>query len=385
VEPDHFSSLIEALYDAALNPTDWPRAAQMFARAFDTESCAIFQLNLAQGSSGIVGITGNFDAKAISDYEAYYHQKDLVAIRMAQSGTGQAMLSTDVVRESEFLDSEIFVDFARPMRLGFYWAVGGVIQVEQHVKGAIGIHRPRNTPAFEAEDKRRLALLLPHLSRAMLLQRRLEGLTQDHQIVVDALEKLSVGMIAVDAQEAVLFANPTAERLLRAGLGLTCRHGYLGATDPAKEAELRRLIQQAGLASLGKPSEAGGVLALSRPEGRPLSLLVCPLRPHALTLGASVPAALLIFGDPDASPATSTQALIELYGLTPAEARLMAALVDGERLEDYADRQQISINTARTQSKQVFAKTGHGRQADLIREVLANPALRMTTRTPNGR
>ena len=45
-----FSSLVEGLYDAALNPMDWPRAAQMFARAFDTESCAIFQLNLAQGS-----------------------------------------------------------------------------------------------------------------------------------------------------------------------------------------------------------------------------------------------------------------------------------------------------------------------------------------------
>ena len=86
---------------------------------------------------------------------------------------------------------------------------------------------------------------------------------------------------------------------------------------------------------------------------------------------------LLIFGDPDARPSTSTQALMEFYGLSHAEARLMAALVDGESLEDYADRRQISINTARTQSKQIFAKTGHGRQADLIREVLTNPALRV--------
>jgi DNA-binding CsgD family transcriptional regulator len=92
-----------------------------------------------------------------------------------------------------------------------------------------------------------------------------------------------------------------------------------------------------------------------------------------------------MFSDPDARTSTSGQALIELYGLTPAEARLMAALVDGERLEDYAERQQISINTARTQSKQVFAKTGHGRQADLIREVLANLALRAINRAPNGR
>ncbi len=380
-----FSSLIETLYDAALDPTDWSRVAQLFAQALGSESCAIWHLNLAEGAAGILGLTENFDAKAISDYEAYYHQKDLVAIRMAQSGTGQAMLSTEVVAEAEFLDSEIFVDYAKPMRLGFFWSVGGVIPVEPNVMGAIGIHRPREARAFQAEDKRRLAMLLPHLSRAMLLQNRIRGLTQDRQLVLDAVEKLSVGMIAVDVQATVLFANQTAERLLRAGLGLTCRLGCLGATDPTKEAELRRLIRHAGLASLGRLSEAGGVLALPRPKGRPLSLLICPLPPHALTLGASVPAALLIFSDPDASTSTSSQALIALYGLTPAEARLMAALVDGERLEDYADRQGISINTTRTQSKQIFAKTGHGRQADLIREVLANPALRVINRSPNGR
>ena len=251
---DLFSSLVEALYDAALNPTDWPRAAQMFARAFDAESCAIFQLNLAQGSAALLGITGNFDAKAMSEYEAYYHQKDPWAISMSKSATGRAMLGTEIVGEADFLNSEIYNCFAK--RIELFWSVASVMPLEKQFMGAIGIHRPRDARAFDADDKRRLDMLLPHLSRAMLLQRRLQGLTQDHQIVVDALEKLSVGMIAVDAHGAVLFANPTAERLLRAGLGLTCRHGHLGATDPTKEAELRRLIQQAGLASLGLPSAA---------------------------------------------------------------------------------------------------------------------------------
>jgi DNA-binding CsgD family transcriptional regulator/PAS domain-containing protein len=382
VKEEELSNLISSVYDAALDPTQWPRLAQMLAQSFGAESSAIFQLNLTQGSAALMGITRNFDAKAMSEYEAYYHQKDLWAIAMSKSAAGRAMLGTDILGEAEYLNSEIFNDFAK--RIEMFWFVGSVVVLEKQFMGAIGIHRPHRARAFEADDKHQLDRLLPHLSRAMLLQRRLQGLTQDNRIALDALEKLSVGMIAVDAQATVLFANPTAERLLRAGLGLTCRLGCLGASDPTKDGELRHLIRQAGLAALGRSSETGGVLALPRPEGRPLSLLVCPLRPHALTPGASVPAALLIFSDPDAGPSTSTQALIEVYGLTPAEARLMAALVDGERLEDYADRQGISINTARTQSKQIFAKTGHGRQADLIREVLANPALRVTNRTPNG-
>ncbi len=383
MELDVFSSLIERIYDAALNPTEWPRLAQLFARAFGAESSAIFQLNLAQGSADLLGITANFDAKAMSEYEAYYHQKDLWAISMSRSATGRAMLGTEIVGEADFLNSEIYNGFAK--RIELFWSVASVMPLEKQFMGAIGIHRPHRARAFEADDKHHLDMLLPHLSRAMVLRRRLQGLTQDNRIVLDALEKLSIGVVAVDAHATLLFANPLAERLLRAEMGLTCRQGRLGAADPTKDGDLRHLIRQAGLAALGKPSEAGGVLALPRAAGRPLSLLVCPLRPHALTVGPSVPAALLIFSDPDARASTSTQALIELYGLTPAEARLMAALVDGERLEDYADRQRISINTARTQSKHVFAKTGHSRQADLIREVLANLALRATNRAPNGR
>jgi DNA-binding CsgD family transcriptional regulator/PAS domain-containing protein len=377
-----FSSLVEALYDAALNPADWPRLALTFARAFGSESTAIFQLNVAQGSAALLGITSNFDAKAMSDYEAYYHQKDLWAIEMSKSPTGRARLSHEIVGDSEFLNSEIYNGYAK--RIEMFWSVASVMALEKQVMGAIGIHRPRSARPFSTHDKHHLDLLLPHLSRALLLHRKLQGLTHDSRIVLDALEKHSVGMITVDARATLLFANATAERLLGAGLGLTCRQGCLGALDPTKDGELRRLIQQAGLAALGNSSEAGGVLALPRIEGRPLSLLVCPLRPHALTLGPN-PAALILFGDPDASPSTSTQALVKLYGLTLAEARLMTALVDGERMEHYADRQGISINTARTQSKQILAKTGHGRQADLIREVISNPAMRATHRKPTGR
>lgn len=89
MELELFSSLIETLYDAALNPSEWPRVARLFAQALGSESCAIWHLNRAQGAAGILGLTENFDTKAISDYEAYYHQKDLVAIRMPNPAPGK--------------------------------------------------------------------------------------------------------------------------------------------------------------------------------------------------------------------------------------------------------------------------------------------------------
>lgn len=69
--------------------------------------------------------------------------------------------------------------------------------------------------------------------------------------------------------------------------------------------------------------------------------------------------------------------LVRLYGLTPAEARLVEALLAGATIQEYADRAGVSLHTAKTQLKHVFAKTGATRQADLIRDLLGNPVLKM--------
>jgi DNA-binding CsgD family transcriptional regulator len=52
--------------------------------------------------------------------------------------------------------------------------------------------------------------------------------------------------------------------------------------------------------------------------------------------------------------------------LTPAESRLVARLGHGEALETAADFLNIAKETARAQLKAAFAKTGTGRQPELV-------------------
>ena len=63
-------------------------------------------------------------------------------------------------------------------------------------------------------------------------------------------------------------------------------------------------------------------------------------------------------------------------GLTPAEARLASHLAGGTSLEEASESLGVSIHTARTQLKAVFAKTGTRRQGELVallmQGVLAN-------------
>jgi len=62
----------------------------------------------------------------------------------------------------------------------------------------------------------------------------------------------------------------------------------------------------------------------------------------------------------------SEASLCSLFRLTPAEAQIALGIAGGETLAAVAKGRGVSISTARTQLKSVFAKTGTHRQAELV-------------------
>ena len=89
------------------------------------------------------------------------------------------------------------------------------------------------------------------------------------------------------------------------------------------------------------------------------------LRDFGLT--RRVPAAIVYIRDPESEGLPATDALIAMFGLTPAEARLAQAIAAGTSLKDYAEVAGVSINTVRTHLAHIFTKTDTRRQSDLIR------------------
>ena len=59
--------------------------------------------------------------------------------------------------------------------------------------------------------------------------------------------------------------------------------------------------------------------------------------------------------------------LMPLFDLTPTEARIMSRMGDGESPAALKEDFGISANTVKTHLARIFAKTGCGRQADLVR------------------
>ncbi|MDH3231443.1 MAG: PAS domain S-box protein [Alphaproteobacteria bacterium] len=192
----------------------------------------------------------------------------------------------------------------------------------------------------------------------------------------ETLNLLSTGMALVDRDCRLLLANRSASRLLDLGDGLTLSHGRLGATRRGQMEQLRELVDRACFAEDrdGAKATFAGVMTIDRDgDVRPLSIMVAPVQMSAETQGNSQVAAIFI-RDLEVRQSVPPEILAKLFGLTPAEARVVVELVKGKRPQEVADDLNVSLNTVRNQLKHIFSKTNTGRQSELISLVLSSAA-----------
>jgi DNA-binding CsgD family transcriptional regulator len=369
------SDLIGALYDAASGIASFEPIAGQIAGAFGSQSCNIQVRNGFAGPCERVTFTGNYTPEMIQSYNQHYYQHD-VWVNLAMRHPNERILgSDDLILDAEYRETLIHREYSRHM--GIFYLMGGRVSLggPDGAFGVLGIHHSEQEGLFSPEEKRRGALLLPHLQRALQLRERLGQMDIQQQAMFQAMETISLGVLLAAEDGRVLFANHAGEEILRHAFGLREHGGRLQATYPGANAELQNHIRSAARASLGRSSDAGGLLRLPRAGHNPLSLSIYPFMAPHLSNGGTVPAALVFVSAPEQQVTPSRDALAQMYRLTGAEARLFEALLVGERLQDYAERSSLSLQTVKTQLARLFDKTGHARQTDLVRDALSDRIL----------
>jgi len=369
--------LVADVYEAAADPVSLVRLAQTLAHAFDAGSALVVLDEMPNGRAlpptlAVPSTTQNFDTRAQQAYAEYYHDINIWLQEGLKNPLPAVVLCNEIVDEATLLRHEWY-DYCR--ETGMFHCLGTAFAIGDNVMGEIGIHRRRNEAPLVADDKSKMEQLRPHLQRALQIHHRLGMLEGGRMLGLSVLQNLAIGVIVVDAKARVLFANEIAERALGAKAGITVAGGLLSTTEPRCLGDLRRLISDSARTSAGSATIAGGVVAAGRQNGAALLLTVAPLRSQTLGFGPPLPAALITFRDPNDDVAIDDRALVQAFGLTLAEARMASALASGMTLREYADREGITIATARTHLKHVFEKTGWRRQAQLAR-ALAGPLLR---------
>ena len=183
-----------------------------------------------------------------------------------------------------------------------------------------------------------------------------------------SIDALNSALVLLDQNGKVVFLNIAAERLIRRCHELCVRRDRLCAGRHADTLQLERLTKRATGTSGRRRS--GGAVTIKRTLGeQPLQVVAAPLPLDTRTkfTGDLAAVALLVIHDPSEKAYVPQEIIRTTFGLTPAEARLLLALSNGQSLREYSEEYHVTRNTARTHLKSLFAKTRTSKQSDLVR------------------
>jgi len=364
--PEQLPPLIDRVYEAASDPTQWPRALTSIAEALGGRFPVLFHHD-TRSHLGAMSVPVGYDPAVSQAYNDYYAQRNVwlrkgeVLLKTARVRTSHMMCSRrDLVR------SEFFSGFLS--QLDATQAIGATLLRQGSHTSNITVMAGRERADFSQDDVVFLDALFPHLQRALQVHARLSESTLRHRELEEALAGLSVGVLLVTAGGKVLFMNPVAHAIIAKKAGLAIDATGLKALRPDDTSRLRALLGGAANTAARRGLRSGGIMTVARPNGAlPLELLISPIHISDDWKSSDRAVAVVYVTDPNQAPRTQEAMLRRLYGLTAREATVFAELARGTSAQEAATTLGISYNTLKTHLRHIFMKTHTRSQLELAR------------------
>ncbi|WP_454727351.1 MULTISPECIES: helix-turn-helix transcriptional regulator [Cupriavidus] len=364
---EDFHRLIDSIYESALDLAVMPEALGLFSRYTGTESPHYLVWDKLAGQARL-GVTphGCFPAQGAYVPEALRALASLPSREFANPLAGGAPAhGTDLERGVRLLDtSEVCV---------LMGGSGGAARLDGRFDSIDGAARRRS----------RLARVLPHWARAARMQQRHMELSGLAALGLAGLDTLDFGVMVLQADMRVRYANVWAEALVQADSHLALDNGVLHAREPALHATLRKLLGRATQPPGGEP-EAGSWMHITS-GGQPVPIIVLPLVSRQPAAGPwQLPFAMVLMGNSESRSVLDSAVLTSLFGLSRKESLVAIRLAAGATLNEIAEREFVSPHTVRVHIRDILRKTGTHRQSELVRllHLLPGVALERVTRQP---
>jgi DNA-binding CsgD family transcriptional regulator len=344
------------LGDTVVDPAVWPEIMEDICAATHTTGALMLQ---GDNRTPDIPRTASFVEAARSYFENNWHMKDIRAARgVPRLMSGSTVVTDqDIMSPNEMSASAFYNELLLP--LGFKWFAGIKIRAGSAL-WALSLQRTVRENPFTADDCFRLATLSEALSEAATLSTEVGRAV--FKSALDALDSLGRPAIILDRLGFVLEVNCSADALFDAEIFIRRRRLILADLQAGQKLDkwIQQLATVSDLASL--PPEQ----LVVRRSGK-ASVLIRRLSVSSAARGPFLGArALLVLSDFASRPQPRSVELARIFKLTPAESRLASSLASGDRLEFSCEQLGISKETARSQLKSIFAKTGTKRQAELV-------------------
>ena len=360
-----FSMAISCIYAAASGQARWSVALAAMEEALGATGSHLISWSPVTNRA-FTSVVSGVDDSAARLYAEHYGLIDPRRIH------GERLPQDVVFRCHELFDerfassNEFYCDYLAKYDVRFLTAATFIR--EEGTRAHFAALRSKRRGHFAVEDTHVLELLLPHLRQAFRLADKLKVGEARSAQVRGILDRLPGPAAILTRDSRVQEVNSGMDCLLNSlgSLGpVVISGGRLVARRPVDAAKLVRAVHSAGAGA--DPRVSGTRLRLNGGEDGTLWIAtVLPLLP-VISAGLEIErhGALLVLNDVMERRSVSPAMLQEVLRVSPAEARLAAALATGETLKDYAEKTGLSLNTVRSQLKSVFGKVNVSSQVEL--------------------
>ena len=371
-EHDAFDRVLALVHDATLDETRWPATSALI-----DEACGLTGngLMVAEGPTNdvralFVGLyaRGQRREDLEREYLDTYHALDERVPRFRQLPARRLVHITALYTAEELKTSRTYNELLP--RAGMQDSLNVRLPGLAGSHIGWGLNDPVDAEGWGSSRITMVQRLLPQIQQFVRVRQVLAGAGALGASLADLLATTGLGIIQLDGRGRIAAANDRALALLRTGDGLVDQDGVLCADVPADDAVLQGLLTRA-LPPFGGQGAGGSMMVRRAADPQPLLVHLMPIGRPEPAVRTWPGAALVVVVDPARRPRLDPALVAAGLGLTPMESRVAVLLTEGKSLREVAAATGRKATTIRWHLRQIFAKRGIARQAELVRLVLS--------------
>jgi len=386
-EMQSFSALIDRIYHGATDPDIWPKIIQDIAAWMKAPKIILFTPQNVPANGGFLFPHG-ISQRYFELWPTHHKPMDLWVERAVERNfivQGNVVVGEELVPSAELAASRWYNEVLATEDI-FYLLTSVVFDGSDGQNPCVvcSLFRGLDVDAFAVEDKQKLSLILPHISRALGVMLKLRNAEFKLVASYAALDRIGTGVLLVGDDKSILFANRVAKNILADDDGLSLRKrgagslGHLFSGDMETQADIDTALSNAIEPMAQAVPHFAQSVRVSRPSGQlPYALQFSSLASNnEFGQGKDAPQVIVFISDPAQEIQVDPELLRKTYGMTPAEIRVAVLLCKEGNIEEAAVKAGVSVSTMKSQLKQVYQKTGVDNRTKLTKLIVSLAAVR---------
>jgi DNA-binding CsgD family transcriptional regulator len=364
-ESIELTNVVADIYDAAIDPTLWQRALAGICAFVGGASAVLYWHDSATQQAQALHLF-NDDPHYTKLYFEKYLPMNPVFPAATFMEVGLVHSSGDIIPQAELEQTRFYKEWIAPQGIVDSLAVNlekGVMR-----SSMINIRHDATCGPADEESRRRLALLVPHLQRAVAIGKLFDQDKATKVALTETLDHVEAAVVLVGKGGSIVFANAPASAMLADATVIKRHDGALRAVSADTSSILRDIFAatEEGDSSIGV---RGVAVPLTDSAQERWFAHVLPLtsgrRQEAGAAHAAVAAVFNRNTAPNAPPAL--EPIARLHRLTASEVRVLDAMLKARGVKAIAEMLGLSQATVKTHLHNLFRKTRTSGQSDLVK------------------